>query len=131
MDEEAEKRMLGDYEWITPFSVNEYLGNAPLIKKLNEEKQMALAKAVKLREENRELSSRVHELEVSNTELTTKLGEADKRSTSVFFISLVAAVMAGLGGNFAASQPNNLLGWVLIILAAALEIILFVWQRRG
>src|SRR5215218_6687085 len=122
MDEEAHKRILGNYEWIKRFNVREYVGNAPLIEKLYEEKQMVLAQNVRLKQENGELTSRLHNQEINNTDLTTRIEEANKRSTAVFFVSLVAAVMAGLGGNFAASQPTSPVGWVLIVLAIVLEI---------
>ncbi len=131
MDEVAQKRIIGSYDWIKRFNVTEYLDNAPLIEKLYEEKQMLYVESVQWRQEKEELNSRIHKLDVRNTELKTSIREADRRSTAVFFISLVAAVMAGFGGNFAASEPKNPLGWVLIVLAGVLEIILFLWQRRG
>jgi hypothetical protein len=81
---QAIRRMLGrTLNWIKPFDVTEYLDNRPMIEKLYEERQLALAKSVELEKTVSALSLRIHQLELSEQRLNLKLSEHKRTSFTV------------------------------------------------
>jgi hypothetical protein len=130
----AKRRIIGrPSDWIKPFDIEDYTGNPPMIEKLYEEKQLALATSIDLGEQVSNLSKKVHELELEKQKLSTKLDTARKRSYIPFALSFVAAISAGIGANIATDKPFKWVGWVMIALAGVLELIVFLeslQQRR-
>jgi len=96
-----------------------------MIEKLFEEKQLALLESFDLRDRVRDLEINIHEMELNKQRLEIQLNEANRRSHIVFILTLVAAVLIGLGVNIATSNPSNWAGWVMIVSACILEIIAF------
>jgi hypothetical protein len=132
LSEKAIKRMLGRTpNWIKPFDVTEYLGNRPMIEKLYEERQLALAKSVELEKTISGLSSKIHQLELSEQRLDLKLSEQKNLSFTVFSLSLIATITIGIGVNVLTSSPYEWIGWLLIAISAILEIVAFWLVKRA
>jgi hypothetical protein len=130
--DQATQLILGEYvEWIKRFDVNDYLKNRPMIEKLHEEKQLALAKSVKLETAVKQFEARVHELELDNQKLGLQLQEASRKSLSIFLLSLLATVVIGIGVNIATSAPNNWIGWFMIIAGCLIEGLAFWLTPKG
>ena len=132
LSDKAKKRIIGRYDWIKKFDVNEYVQNPPLIEKLYEEKQLALVAFFDLEEKAKNLTERVHSLELENRELTTQIREVKNQQISVFGLSIVATVLIGIGVNIATDKPYAWAGWVMIAVSVILEVIAFslVVQRQ-
>src|SRR5260221_7225824 len=132
LSEKARRQMIGHYpNWVKKFDVSDYLSNQPMIEKLHEEKQMALALTVDLEENNKTLSFQVHELELSNQKLSTLLEENKKQSLIVVTLSLLATILVGIGVNLATSNPQAWIGWLLIVVSSVIELLIFVTTTRS
>lgn len=125
--ERAKRRMIGRYaDWVKRFDVNEYVQNRPLIEKLYEERQLALSSTIDLEQEVKTLESEIHDLKLVNQRLELEITEANKKSSLLFVLSLLATILVGIGVNIATSSPNGWTGWVMIVTACVLEIIAFL-----
>ncbi len=130
LSEQALERIVGRTpNWIKPFDVNDYLNNRPMIEKLYEERQMALAKVIDLENRVSTLSSQVHQLELREQKLQITLAEKTSRSLWAFGVSLIATVTVGIGVNLATSFGTSWIGWFLIIIAVLLETIAFILTK--
>ena len=135
MDEHLNKRLFGNYEFIMQFDVIDYVNNEPMIKKLNEEKLLAISEAAECRERVGALDSHVRQLELEQTRLKgeitrlqEKLTALDRGTWILFILSLVGAIFAGIGGNLVTSDPYGWVGWLFIVAAILLEVAVF-FQR--
>lgn len=136
------------------FSIDEYVQNPAMIRKLNEEKDLALVELRTLKDrfeeaiaqthmmalEKRELqlrleaqSSSQHEvelqkrsLEISLSKANQKLYEANRRSFLQFLLTVIATIIISFGINIVTSMPPAWVGWILTALGIILEIIAFV-----
>ncbi|MBO9390808.1 MAG: hypothetical protein J7482_19065 [Roseiflexus sp.] len=130
LSEQALEKIVGRTpNWLKPFDVNDYLNNRPMIEKLYEERQMALAKVIDLESRITALSSQVRQLELSEQRLRITLAEKTSRSLWAFGISLIATVTVGIGVNLVTSSSSSWIGWFLIIIAVLLESIAFVLTK--
>ncbi len=130
LSNQAIRRMLGRTpNWIKPFDVTEYLDNRPMIEKLYEERQLALAKSVELEKTVSDLSSRIHQLELSEQRLNLKLSEHKRLSFTVFGLSLIATITIGIGVNVLTSSSYEWIGWLLVAISVILEIMAF-WLTK-
>jgi len=130
LSEQALERIVGRTpNWIKPFDVNDYLNNRPMIEKLYEERQMALAKSIDLDRKVSSLSARVHQLELSEQRLRIILAEKTTRSLWAYGISLIATITVGIGVNVVTSSASSWIGWFLIVISVVLEAIAFVLTR--
>lgn len=130
---QAKRKIVGRYpDWIKTFDADEYLQNRPMIEKLHEEKQLALATNLGLEQKVRDLSEQVHQLELENQVLSSQLIDSEQRSTVVFALSLVAAILVGIGVNIATDNPYTWAGWIMVVAAVVIEILVFYMtvQRR-
>lgn len=124
---QAKRIAVGRYpSWIKKFDVNEYMLNRPMIEKLHEEKQFALATNIDLEQRVNSLTSQVHELDLINERLSGKLDEFRRQSFIVFALSLVAAILVGIGVNIVTDNPYTWVGWVLIVASVVIELIIFL-----
>ena len=90
--DQAKRIIVGEYvEWIKRFDVNEYVKNRPMIEKLYEEKQLALASSLQLEEKARNYELRVHELELQNQKLLLESSEANRKASVVFTLALLSS----------------------------------------
>jgi hypothetical protein len=129
--DEARRRMIGSYpDWIRKFNVIDYVGNAPLIEKLYEERQLLLAECLELREAVQSQSSELQALKLENQRVSLQLEEAKRRSTLMFVISVLASLLTGIGVNVATSNPDKWIGWVMIIFGVVLESVVFLAMPR-
>lgn len=130
--ERVKKLMVSRYsEWVIRFDVSEYLQNPPMIKKLYEEKQIAQMSVLELEKKVDRLEVKTHKLELDKQRLEIGTGIARRRSIVIFLLSLLAAILVGIGVNIATSQPFAWTGWIMIIAATVLEIISFINLQRG
>lgn len=124
--DQAKKLIVGEYvEWIKRFDVNEYIKNRPMIEKLYEEKQLALAVSLQLEGRIRESEALIHELELENQRLEIQVQETSRKSFITFLLSLLATVLVGVGVNIATSTPYAWTGWVMVIIACLLQGVVF------
>jgi len=124
--DKAKRRIIGrTSDWIKKFDVSEYVQNPPLIEKLHEEKQMALAHSLDLEKQVHALFERNHELELQNQKLLLQHNEQKRRSSYVFVLSLIAAITVSIGVNIATDKPYGWVGWIMIVIAISLEIASF------
>lgn len=122
----AKQYIIGSYtQWVKRFDVNDYVKNPPMIEKLYEEKQLALAETAKLENLVESLKSQNHELELHNQKLELVTNETQRRSNLVFGLSLLATLFIGIGVNIATSTFSSWMGWMLIVSGCILEIIAF------
>jgi hypothetical protein len=127
----AKQRIVGHYrDWIKEFDVSEYRDNPPLIEKLHEEKQLALATSLELEERVADLTNQVHELELENQSLADQLEAREQRSFVAFILSLITAVSVSIGTNIATDKPYGWVGWILIGFSAILEFVIFLNLRK-
>jgi hypothetical protein len=132
LSNQAIRKILGRTpNWIKPFDVTEYLDNRPMIEKLYEERQLALAKSVELEKTVSELSARIHQLELNGQRLNLKLSEHKSLSFTVFGLSLIATITIGIGVNVLTSSTYEWIGWLLVAIAAVLEIMAFWLTRKA
>jgi hypothetical protein len=121
------------------FDVKDYVQNPVMIKKLNEEKELALAETDGLKHELDKLISCNHILEVQKRELEIKLDVARKGLADKDFkiliqviVSLVATIMIGIGINIVTSTLSETrvvtstsytwVGWLMIALGMVLNV---------
>jgi len=112
-------------EGIKKFDVSEYIGNSPLIEKLYEEKQLALAKSIVLKEKVQNLSEQLHKLEIENERLISHIKESKRYLLIPFILSLIAVILVGLGINIVTDKSDQLIGWALIVLAVIIEFLIY------
>jgi hypothetical protein len=131
--DQARRFIVGEYvEWVKRFDVNDYLKNKPMIEKLYEEKQLALATSLHLEDNLKDLQTRVHELEVQNKVFGVQLEDASRKSNWAFFLSLLATVLVGFGINIVTTTSDDWKGWVMVVSACVLEIVAFLSRpKRG
>ena len=130
--DQATELILGEYvEWIKRFDVNDYLKNRPMIEKLHEEKQLALAKSVKWESTAKNLDARVRELELQNQKLGLQVAETSRKSFFTFLLSLLATVLIGAGINLATPTPSNWVGWFMVVVGCFLEVFAFWIMPKG
>src|SRR5438067_1088807 len=111
--DQAKKLIVGEsVEWIKRFDVNEYFKNRPMIEKLYEEKQLALAMSLQLEGRVKDSESRIHELELQNQRLEIQAQETSRKSFLTFLLSLLATVLVGVGVTIATSTPYRCTGWL-------------------
>lgn len=124
--DQAKKLIVGEYvEWIKRFDVNEYVKNRPMIEKLYEEKQLALAASLQLEVRVKESETRIHELELQNQRLEIQVQETSRKSVTTFLLSLLATILVGVGVNIATSTPYGWTGWVMVAIAGILQCVAF------
>ena len=129
----AIQRILGRTpNWIKPFDVNDYLNNRPMIEKLYEERQMALAKVNELEKEISVLLPRIDDLEITLQKLKIQLTEKTSRSLATFVLSLTATISLGIGVNVITSSDTLIwLGWFLVGITVVLEVVAFGLTRTS
>jgi hypothetical protein len=127
----ARQYIIGSYtKWVKRFDVNDYVKNPPMIEKLYEEKQLALAEAAKLENLVESLKSQNHELELHKQRLELLVNEAHRRSNLVFGLSLLATLFIGIGVNLVTSTPYLWIGWMMIISGCILEVVAFFSKSK-
>jgi hypothetical protein len=119
------------YRRIQVFDPSEYLNNDAMIKKLHEEKEMALATLHNLQEKVTKSESSKHELELRNQRLNDALGEAGRSSVRIWFLHILAVLLFGFGINVITENPHFWLGWVLIGGAIVAEYVAFKSRFAG
>jgi len=125
--DQAKRLIIGEYvEWVKRFDINDYVKNRPMIEKLYEEKQLALARSFQLEEKVQKLEIHIHDLELKNQKLTLNIHETSRKSTVTFLLSLVATVLVGVGVNIATSTPYGWTGWIMVFVACILQVIAFL-----
>lgn len=131
LSEQAKRKMVGRYpDWIKRFDVDEYYQNRPMIEKLYEERQLALAINLDYEEATKEMSDQIHDLVLKNQLLTSKFSETKRQSVAAFPLSLLVAILMGIGVNIVTDKPYAWVGWVMIGACILLEIIVFVVTRQ-
>ena len=127
----AKQKIIGrTFNWIKDFYVDDYIQNPPLIEKLYEEKQMAIAHSIELENKVNRLTERVHELELQNQKLRLQYNEIHQRSSYAFVLSLLALIIVPIGVNIVTAQPYQWVGWLLIVVAVIIESIAFFLIHR-
>lgn len=121
------RMMIGRYaEWVTRFDESEYLENPPLIRKLFEEKQIALTSAYELEKQHRDLENEINDLRLENQRLSLQLREVSRKSNLMFSLALVATILLGIGVNLATSSPSDFAGWIMILAGCTLEAVAYL-----
>lgn len=129
--DKAKQKIIGrTLNWIKDFHVDDYIQNPPLIEKLYEEKQMAIAHSIELENKVGRLTERVHELELQNQKLRLQYNEIHQRSSYAFVLSLLALIIVPIGVNIVTAQPYQWVGWLLIVVAVMIESIAFFLIHR-
>ena len=129
--DKAKQKIIGrTFNWIKDFYVDDYIQNPPLIEKLYEEKQMAIAHSIELENKVNRLTERVHELELQNQKLRLQYNEIHQRSSYAFVLSLLALIIVPIGVNIVTAQPYQWVGWLLIVVAVIIESIAFFLIHR-
>lgn len=125
--DKAKRRIIGrSYNWIQTFDPIDYIGNRPMIMKLYEEKQLAIALNLDLEAKIEDATKKIRKLELENQRISSLANIGKKQAFTNFSISLLATILIGIGVNIATSQPNNWAGWVMITSAIILEVITFI-----
>jgi len=117
-------------EWIKRFNVEDYRDTPQMIEKLYEEKQLALLEVADLREQVRTMQEEIQALKLNNQAYRQRVSYITRQSSHMFILSLLAAVLLGLGVNVATDNPHEWLGWVVIISACFIELIVFMMKPR-
>jgi hypothetical protein len=112
--------------WLTSFDVTEYVNNAPLIRELYKEKQLALSQCLDLEEKLKEVDDQLHQMKLLNERLSLQLRTAARQSILVFVLSLLSSVVIAIGVNVATDKPYAWTGWVMIGIAAVLQLVVFI-----
>jgi hypothetical protein len=135
--DDISKRLFGNYEFIMGFDVIDYLNNEPMIRKLNEEKMIALATSDELQKRVEGLNGHVRKLELEKEHLKgekknleEKLADVSRGSAFVVGFSFVGTIFAGIGANVATSNPSAPLGWILIAVATIFQIAVFILRPK-
>ncbi len=130
--DQAKRTIIGEYvEWVTRFDVNDYVRNKPMIEKLYEEKQLALATSMQLEVKVKKLEERVHSFELENQKLKIEVDQGKQKATTVFILALLATILVGIGVNITTSTPYGWTGWIMIVAGCILEIIAFFIRPKG
>ncbi len=126
ISERAKRRIVGrSFDWIQKFDPIDYLENQPMIEKLHEEKQLALALSLDLETKVEQFTLRARELELENQRLSSSAKNSRRLSFIIFSVSLLATILIGIGVNISTDQPSDWKGGVMIIAAIILEVIAF------
>ena len=112
--------------WIKKFDVRDYVKNPPLIEKLHEEKQLALATSLDLESKMQKLNEKIHFLELENNKLSALLSSANQKRTIKLILSITSLILMGLGVNIVSSKPYVWAGWVMIGSSCILQIAMFL-----
>ena len=124
---QAKRKIVGRYpDWIKRFDIEDYYQNRPMIEKLYEERQLALATSLDHEETISKLSDEIQELKTQNQKLSMKLGENKRQSTLIFSLSLVAIILVSIGVNIVTDQPYTWVGWIMIGASVILQFIAFI-----
>ena len=130
-DKKERNLILGKYaDWVVIPDPEEFEDNVLAMRLLIQQRQFTLATSIDLERRVKELEAEVHTLELENQRLRLELDEAARKSVFVFSLSLLATVLVGIGVNVATSQPENWMGWVLIMAACAIEGIAFLSRHQ-
>lgn len=131
LSNKAKRRIIGrSFDWIQKFDPIDYLENRPMIEKLHEEKQLAVALNLDLETKLVQVTLQIRELELENQRLSSITNEKRRQSFIIFSISLLAIILISIGVNIATDQPNAWEGWVMIVASIFLEIIAFLVAYR-
>ena len=133
LSDKAKRLIIGrSPDWIKKFDVNEYKNNIPMIEKLYEEKQFALTKCFELENEVQELNKNMQGMELDRQKLSIQLKENKNNSLIIFVLSLIAAILLGIGVNIITDKPYTWAGWLMVIFSVMLEIsaFFFIKQKR-
>ena len=131
LSKQAKRKIVGHYpDWIKRFDIKDYYQNRPMIQKLYEERQIALATNLDQDEMIGGLSYEIQELKLQNQKLSMKLGENRRQSTLIFSLSLVAMILVGIGINIITDKPYIWIGWIMVGTSVILEIIAFKFLRQ-
>lgn len=125
--DKVKRMIIGKHsEWLVRFDESEYLQNPPMIRKLYEEKQVALTSAYELEKNYKDLEKELAEARLNNQRLELQLGEFARRANLAFIVALVATVILGIGINVATSSPSSFIGWMMIVIGVLLEVVSFL-----
>lgn len=118
-------------DWIIRFDVRDYISNPPLIEKLHEEKQLALASTIEMEHEIENLKERIHKLELYNTKLSTLLSNASHRGIISVCLSILSVLLMGIGVNIVTDKPYVWAGWTMIVASIILQITILFSRPKG
>lgn len=131
LTKQAKRVIIGRYpDWIKKFDIDDYFNNRPMIEKLYEERQLALATTLDHEETIKNLSNEVDILKEENISLVLKLSNSKKQSVLIFLLSILATILISIGVNIVTDKPYVWVGWVLIASSVVLEIISFLVVRQ-
>jgi hypothetical protein len=102
-------------EWITPFDINNYVSNPPMIQKLYEEKQFAFARCLELEKTHESLTSDLNRMKMNNQALSIGNEQLHRASMYAFWLSVLGTALMGIGVNIATSKPESWIGWVILV----------------
>ncbi len=121
-----------DLDWICKFKIEDYIDNAPLIKKLYEEKQSAIVLKHKYENDIIDLKEVNHQLELKNKKLEMELHSIKSQKFLWYYIlSLIPPLLIGIGVNLITSEGlSNQIGYGLIFIGVAIKIIEFFLPPR-
>lgn len=91
----------------------------------HKEEQLKKLSFLNLENQIKKLETQLHNLELEKQELRFKLDEVSRKSSLMFFLSLLAVILVGVGVNVATSSFYNWTGWVMVLAACIIEIIVF------
>lgn len=109
-------------EWRTPLPrLEEIIHNAPYVKKILEERQLALMRKNELERDARDLNDQIYNLKLYNQRLQMRVSYLIERSKTMIVLSVLSSILIGIGANLVTSFPGNWVGWVLIATGSILE----------
>lgn len=131
LTKQAKRVIIGRYpDWIKKFDIDDYFNNRPMIEKLYEERQLALATTLDHEETIKNLSNEVDTLKEENISLVLKLSNSKKQSVLIFLLSILVTILISIGVNIVTDKPYVWVGWVLIASSVVLEFISFLVVRQ-
>lgn len=78
----------------------------------------------------KELETQLHNMGLEKQKLSLELDEVRRKSSFMFFLSPLATILVGVGVNVATSSVYNWTGWVMVLAACIIEIIVFFSRQQ-
>ena len=108
----------------------QYLYNPPLIEKLHEEKQIALASSLEFESQIEAMRVQIRDLELENTRLSALVSNASQRGLIGASLSILSVILMAIGVNIVTDKPYTWAGWVMISASITIQIAILISRPK-